>query len=306
MAHHSMSASASGLCHPPVRVPFCYHARVSSNAVLAPAAPHRLPRGLVWALLLGGIVASAALASLIAPYAPTAQLPDGLTAAGTPIGPTAAHWLGTDDLGRDVLSRLLHGGRMSLLIAATATGMAGIMGVGLGILAGYAGGKVDLAIMRLTEIVMAFPGLLLAIALAAVLPPGPLSAILTLGLVGWTSLARMIRGGVLQLHGLEFMEAARAIGAGHGWLLTRHVWPNVRPLAATLLALKFADMLLMEAALGFLGLGVPPPTPTWGGMIGDAKSFFFQAPWLGLPSGVAIFLTVLAVNMLAERWGASK
>lgn len=290
---------------PPVGGPFCYHAPVSSAAASAPLPRRRLPKGLGWALLLGAIVASTALAGVLAPYAPTLQLPDGLTPGGTPIGPTAAHWLGTDDLGRDVFSRLLYGGRMSLLIAGSATAMAGIMGIGLGLLAGYAGGIIDQAIMRLTEIVMAFPGLLLAIALAAVLPPGPLSAILTLGLVGWTSLARMIRGAVLQLHGLEFMEAAHAMGAGHVWMLVRHVWPNVRPLAATLLALKFADMLLLEAALGFLGLGVPPPSPTWGGMIGDAKAFFFQAPWLGLPSGVAIFLTVLAVNMLAERWGST-
>ncbi len=275
----------------------------------SPTAPVRSrrgwPRGLGWAGLLGLIVLVSALAGVLAPFPPTAQLADGLTAAGTPIGPSAAHWLGTDDLGRDVLSRLLHGGRMSLMIAAASTAMAGFIGVGLGVLAGYAGGKVDDAVMRLTEIVMAFPGLLLAIALAAVLPPGPSSAILTLGLVGWTSLARMVRGGVLQMRELEFMEASRAVGAGHLWMIVGHVWPNVRPLAATLLALKFADMLLMEAALGFLGLGVAPPAPTWGGMIGDAKAFFFQAPWLGLPSGVMIFLTVLAVNMLAERYGAA-
>lgn len=274
----------------------------------APAtrAGRKLPPGLGWMVLLGLIVGVSALAGLLAPFPPTAQLPDGLTASGSPIGPSAAHWLGTDDLGRDVLSRLLHGGRMSLMIAAAATAMAGAIGVSLGLLAGYAGGKVDAFVMRLTEIVMAFPGLLLAIALAAVLPPGPGSAVLTLGLVGWTSLARMVRGGVLQMREQEFMEASRAVGAGHGWLLSRHVWPNVRPLATTLLALKFADMLLMEAALGFLGLGVPPPAPTWGGMIGDAKAFFFQAPWLGLPSGVMIFLTVLAVNMLAERYGATR
>ena len=278
----------------------------ATSTAVPPGARPGLPRGLGWAALLLIVVLLSALAGVLAPFPPTAQLPDGLTASGTPIGPSAAHWLGTDDLGRDVLSRLLHGGRMSLMIAAAATAMAGLIGVGLGVLAGYAGGKVDDAVMRLTEVVMAFPGLLLAIALAAVLPPGPASAILTLGLVGWTSLARMVRGGVLQMRELEFMEAGLAVGAGHLWMLWRHVWPNVRPLAVTLLALKFADMLLMEAALGVLGLGVPPPAPTWGGMIGDAKAFFFQAPWLGLPSGVLIFLTVLAVNMLAERFGETR
>jgi peptide/nickel transport system permease protein len=285
-------------------------ASLATDAAMAappePAARRRLPRGLGWAVLLGMLVLVSLAAGWLAPYPPNLQLADGLSATGDPLAPSAAHWLGTDDLGRDVLSRLLYGGRMSLMIAAAATGMAGALGVGLGLLAGYAGGRVDDAIMRLTEIVMAFPGLLLAIALAAVLPPGPGSAILTLGLVGWTSLARMVRGGVLQMREQEFMEAARAAGAEHLWMLGRHVWPNVRPLAATLLALKFADMLLLEAALGFLGLGVPPPDPTWGGMIGDAKAFFFRAPWLGGPSGLMIFLTVLAVNMLGERYGATK
>jgi peptide/nickel transport system permease protein len=153
---------------------------------------------------------------------------------------------------------------------------------------------------------MAFPLLLLAIALAAVLPPGPISVVLTLGVVGWTSLARVIRGSVLQLREQEFMEASKAVGAGHLRLMFNHVWPNVAPLALTLLALKLADMLLLEAALGFLGLGVPPPTPTWGSLVGEARSYFYHAPWLGMPAGLLIFLTVLAVNMLAERWTSKR
>jgi peptide/nickel transport system permease protein len=268
----------------------------------APAAPPIRLRGpSPWWWLLGLILASVALAPWIAPYDPLAQLPDGLSPLGAPLPPTMHHWLGTDELGRDVLSRLLHGGRYSLLISAAATLLAGLLGVGCGMVAGYAAGRVDNVLMRATEIVMAFPLLLLAIALASVLPPGPVSVVLTLGVVGWTSLARVIRGSVLQLREQEFVDASRAVGAGHGRLLFHHIWPNVRPLALTLLALKLADMLLLEAALGFLGLGVPPPTPTWGSLVGEARAYFYHAPWLGLPAGLAIFLTVLAVNMLAER-----
>lgn len=263
--------------------------------------PRPASRGWAWATLLGLAVGSALAAGILAPFDPVHQLPEGLTELGAPLAPSGSHWLGTDELGRDVLSRILYGGRMSLLIAASATGLAGVVGVTLGIMAGYAGKSLDNLVMRLTEVVMAFPALLLAIALAAVLPPGPGSAILTLGLVGWPSLARMVRGAVLGLREQEFVEAGRAVGASHVWLLTRHIWPNVKPLALTLLALKFADMLLMEAALGFLGLGVPPPTPTWGAMIGEARGYFYHAPWLGLPAGFAIFAVVLAVNQLADR-----
>jgi peptide/nickel transport system permease protein len=277
-----------------------------SEAPTAPASMPTLRRRRPWWQspwfgLVVVLIGSAVLAPWIAPYDPIAQLPDGLSPMGSPLPPNAHHWLGTDELGRDVLSRVLHGGRISLLIASFATLLSGLLGVCLGGIAGYAGGKIDNLIMRGTEIVMAFPALLLAIALASVLPPGPFSVVLTLGLVGWSSLARVIRGSVLQLREQEFVDAARAVGAGHVRVLVHHIWPNVRPLALTLLALKLADMLLMEAALGFLGLGVPPPTPTWGSLVGQGRSYFFHAPWLGLPAGFAIFLTVLAVNMLAER-----
>jgi peptide/nickel transport system permease protein len=275
-----------------------------AEAVAAPKPKRKAPSG--WWFLLGGILAAVVLAPVIAPYDPLAQLPEGLSPLGAPLPPTAQHWLGTDELGRDVLSRLLYGGRLSLLIAAAATLVAGVLGVGCGMVAGYASGRIDNVLMRLTEIVMAFPLLLLAIALASVLPPGPFSVVLTLGVVGWTSLARVVRGSVLQLREQEFVDASRAVGAGHMRLLFHHVWPNVRPLALTLLALKLADMLLLEAALGFLGLGVPPPAPTWGSLVGEARAYFYHAPWLGLPAGAAIFLTVLAVNMLAEQATARK
>ena len=283
----------------------------SPTATAAPSpAPVVRPRRpwwqSAWVIPLVVLVGGSLAAPWISPYDPLAQLPDGLTNLGAPLPPSAHHWLGTDELGRDVVSRLFYGGRISLLISFFATLMAGVLGVTAGAIAGYCGGRVDNAIMRMTEVVMAFPALLLAIALASVLPPGAFSVILTLGLVGWTSLARVVRGNVLQLREQEFIEASWAVGAGHARILFQHVWPNVRPLAMTLLALKLADMLLLEAALGFLGLGVPPPAPTWGQLVGEGRSYFYHAPWLGLPAGFAIFLTVLSVNMLAERASARR
>lgn len=267
-----------------------------------PPTPKRRPWWLTpWLAIALAMIGAAVAAPLLAPYDPLLQLKDGLSPMGSPLPPSPAHWLGTDDLGRDVLSRMLYGGRASLMIAGIATAVTGLVGVSLGILAGYAGGRVDNGIMRLTEIVMAFPGLLLAIALASVLPPGPLSVVVTLSVVGWTNMARLVRGSVLSLREQEFIDASRAVGATHLWILWHHIWPNVRAMALTLLALKVADMLLLEAALGFLGLGVPPPHPTWGGLVGEGKNYLYQAPWLGLPAGLAIFLTVLSLNMLAER-----
>lgn len=247
------------------------------------------------------ILLACLLGPALVPYAPTLQLPDGLSPLGAPLPPGPAHWLGTDELGRDVGARLLAGGRTSLLIAGAATALAGLLGVGVGLVAGFRGGWPDAALMRLTDVVMAFPGLLLAIALASVLPPGPVAVALTLGLVGWTSLARLVRGRVLQIREREFIEAARAGGAGAGRILRRHVWPNVAPLALALLVLKLADMLLLEAALGFLGLGVAPPEPSWGALVAEGRGAFYTAPWLGLPAGAAIALTVLAVNGLIDR-----
>lgn len=280
-------------------------AAIAAPLEASAARPRRRPAWWAspWAAVLAFLLAGVFLGPFFYHASAITQLPDGLSYYGAPLPPSARHWLGTDDLGRDVLARLLVGGRWSLVIAGGSTLLTGVIGVGLGLLSGFAGGRVDNAVMRLTEIVMAFPGLLLAIALASVLPPGPASVVLTLTLVGWTNLARLVRGRVLALREQEFIDAAYAVGASRTRVLFTHIWPNVRALASTLLALKLSDMLLLEAALGFLGLGIAPPTPTWGGLVSEGKNYFYHAPWLGLPAGVLIFATVLAVNLLAERWG---
>jgi len=249
------------------------------------------------------VVALAAFAPWLTPYSPTMPLPQGLDANGLPLAPSSAHPFGTDDLGRDAFARWLYGGRVSLLVGFSATALAGVIGVTLGVVAGYRGGWVDMVLMRLTEIVMAFPTLLLAMGLAAVLPPHPAMVVLTLGIVGWTAIARLVRGMTLSLRETEFIDAARAMGGSTFWILLRHLLPNLSGAIASLLALKLADMFLLEAALSFLGLGVRPPTPSWGNMIHDGQLYFRDAPWLFMAPGLAIFAIVLAFNLVGDRWG---
>ncbi|MBU6427476.1 MAG: ABC transporter permease, partial [Cyanobacteria bacterium REEB65] len=194
-------------------------------------------------ILLAAVVVMAILANRLTPYDPLTQFRNGLDPNGMPLPPQRAHWLGTDDLGRDVWCRLLYGARISLTVGFSATLMTGTLGVGVGLAAGYLGGKIDLVLMRITEIFMAFPILLLAIGLAVVLPPRPEMVVLTLGLVGWPSLARLIRAQAMALRDEEYVLAARSIGARELRIVTRHVLPNLAGQTATLLALKLADML---------------------------------------------------------------
>lgn len=262
--------------------------------------PTKLLMRLAW---MGGLILCC-LAAVLAPWLwhgdPLAQLGDGLSAMGMPLPPSSAHPLGTDDLGRDLLARWLYGARTSLGIGFAATALAGLLGGLVGTLAGFYRGWVDLVLMRLTEIVMAFPTLLLAIALAAVLPPSPWMVILTLGLVGWTAIARICRATALKVREQEYIEAAQAVGASSLGIVIRHVLPNIAPTLFSLLTLKLADMFLLEAALSFLGLGIRPPTPSWGNMIQEGQLYFRDAPWLILAPGLAIFGVVLAANMLHD------
>ena len=240
-----------------------------------------------------------ALAALAAPWlAP--RPPDAVDPRAMLRPPGAAGWLGTDEIGRDVLSRLLHAGRASLLlglgVAAVAVGLGGVLGA----LAGYARGWVDAALTVVVDALLSIPTLALAMVAAAFLPLTPGRLVLVLSLLSWTTVARVVRGQVLSLAAWPFVEAARGVGASQARILFRHVVPNL--LAPVLVAgtLLVANAILIESALSFLGFGVPPPTATWGGMLHAAQVHFVEAPWLGIFPGLAILAAVAGINFLGE------
>jgi peptide/nickel transport system permease protein len=253
-------------------------------------------------LLVIGLVMGAVLVGLaivgpgLAPFDPTEPVAPRLA---EPQPPGAPFYLGTDDLGRDVLSRLLHGARISLLVGLVAMVVTMAIGTLIGLSAGYFGGVVDVVLMRLTDVMLAFPGLLLAVALVAVLRPSIWTIFVVIGLVSWTGVARVVRGETLSLRERDFVIAARAMGAGHGRILLRHVVPNVAPTLIAIAALSTSGTILLDAGLSFLGIGVPPPTPTWGRMMQEASSYYRVAPWLMLFPGIAVLWAVLTFNLIA-------
>lgn len=216
--------------------------------------------------------------------------------------PSGEHWMGTDIQGRDVWARLVHGSRISLSVGLVSQGIALGLGLLLGLLAGYYGKWIDELVMRLADVTLAFPTLLLLIALVAALQPSLTVVFLTIGLVGWAAMARLVRGQVLVVRELEYVQAMRALGARNGRIILRHVLPAV--LAPVLIAatLGVAGAIMAEASLSFLGLGVQPPTPSWGAMIADGRdlSQLRGAPWTSLFPGIAIGLTVLGFNLLGD------
>jgi ABC-type dipeptide/oligopeptide/nickel transport system permease subunit len=255
----------------------------------------RLRNLTIGALLVGGLVTVAALAPWIAPHNPVrGELDDYLQA------PSARYWFGTDTFGRDVFSRVVYGSRISLGVGVAVQASALTLGVGLGLLSGFYGGRVDNLIMRLSEIIFAFPGLLFAIAIMAVIGPSLYNVFIALGLVSWTSLARVVRGAVLAVKEEEFVEAARALGATNRRIILRHLLPNIVAPAIILVTLGIGGAILAEASLSFLGLGAQPPTPSWGSMLTVGRDYLTEAPWLSLYPGVAIFLTVMGFNLLGD------
>jgi peptide/nickel transport system permease protein len=229
----------------------------------------------------------------------------GLTALGAPIGPSAGSPLGTDALGRDVWARLAGGAGTSLWIAFAATALSIVAGVAIGIVAGYAGGRVDNALMRLADLALAFPFLLLAIFLAALLRESAAvtsnaPVIIPLAVVGWTTFARVVRAKALTLARSDYVQAARGLGASHVRVLVHHVLPNLAGVVIVAAAFGFAQNLLAESALSYLGLGPPPPAPTWGRMLFEGRAYYRTAPWLVIAPGVAIVLAVVAFNLLGE------
>ncbi len=216
--------------------------------------------------------------------------------------PSAAHWLGTDAQGRDVWSRLVHGTRVSLVVGLASQGVSLLLGVALGLVAGYRGKWTDRVIMRLADVTLAFPSLLLLIAMAAAFEPSLTTVCVVIGVVGWAGMARLVRGQVLVVRELEYVQAMRAVGARDLRILVRHILPNVIAPVVIAATLGIAAAIMAEAALSFLGLGVQPPTPSWGSMIADGRdlSQLRSAPWTSLAPGVAIGVAVLGFNLLGD------
>ena len=250
---------------------------------------------------LGGVVVLlwilvALLAPVLAPYDPTAQ---DYSAVLQP--PSAAHPLGTDELGRDVLSRLIYGARTSILAGLTSVGLALAIGLPVGLVAGYFRGFWDEAvIMRLTDALMAFPSLILALAIAAVLGPSFGNAMVAIGISLAPTFIRLVRGQVLAVRELEYVEAGRAAGAGHLWQIARHILPNILSPVMVQATLSLAAAVISEASLSYLGLGTQPPDPSWGFDLRTAQGYLTVAPWLAYWPGAAIFVTVLAFNLLGD------
>lgn len=255
------------------------------------------------ALMLFVLLATALGPLLDAHGALQKDVASGLSPLGGPLPPSWRYPFGTDMIGRCEASRVVLGARLSLAIAFPAALMAVAIGAVTGALAGYSGGFTDSALTRLIDAVLAFPFLLLIIALGAVLRESKMSAapvVLVLGLSGWTTTARVIRARVLKMRRLDFIVAARALGSGHLDILTRHVFPNLAGPLLVLFTLVVADMLLAESALSFLELGSPPPTPSWGRMLAEGRVYLQGSPWLVLAPGSAILVTVLACNLIGE------
>ncbi len=254
---------------------------------------HNRSAALGGALVLAWLLI-ALLAPLIAPYSPTAQK---VTNRLKP--PSAQHWFGTDELGRDVFSRVLHGARVSLPVALAVVAMTGTVGILLGSVAGYAGGLADEIIMRVADAVLAFPSLILAIAITAALGPGLLNAALAIALVLWPEYARLVRSQVIALREMEFVSAATALGASPWRNLFVHILPNALPLMLVKISLDMGNAILLAASLSFVGLGAVPPTPEWGAMVAAGRHKFFEW-WIATFPGLAIFTAVVGFNFLGD------
>ncbi|MDA8431879.1 MAG: ABC transporter permease [Nitrospiraceae bacterium] len=245
-------------------------------------------------------VACVFLVSMLAPLV-LQRDPDAIDLDSLRTPPSLHHPLGTDNKGRDIMARVIYGGRISIGVSVVAGLFS--MGIGLcvGLLAGYGGGKADAALMAITDLVLSFPSLLLAIGVSVVFPPGIYTVMIALSSVGWASFARLIRGQVLTLKESPCIEAARAVGCSSGRIIVLHLLPQCIPIALVMTGLKLGGYILTESALSFLGLGAQPPTATWGSMISANRAYIYAAPWMVLSPGIMIALTALCFNLLGDE-----
>ena len=253
------------------------------------------PLNIVAFALIAVFAACALLAPVLAPYDPLVQ---DLGSRLRP--PSSEHWLGTDSLGRDIASRILYGARISLIIGVVVVTAAGVVGTAIGLVAGYAGGLVDEVLMRLTEVFLAFPALILAMAIAGALGPSLTNAIIAIAAVTWAVYARLVRGQILSLRRREFVEAARAIGASRTRVILRHLLPNAIAPLMVQASFDLGSSIIAAAGLSFIGFGAQPPTPEWGVMISEGRNYISTQPWLSLFPGLAILLAVGSFNLLGD------
>jgi peptide/nickel transport system permease protein len=274
--------------------------RVRGRGLLLKRLLHS-PAGLAGLTIVVLVIASAILAAWISPHDPLEQdITQRLTPPAWVEGGRSAYRLGTDGLGRDVLSRTIYGSRISLIVGLSATVLSGAIGVFLGLVAGYFGGRVEAVISRVSDVQQAIPFLVLAIAVVAMLGPGLLNLVVVLAVTTWVNYFRVVRGEVLTVREEEYVWAARSLGGSGFRILFRHILPNVSASIIVVATLLVANMIIFEASLSFLGLGVQSATPTWGRIISDGREYVVSAWWISLFPGLAIFFTVMGMNLLGD------
>jgi peptide/nickel transport system permease protein len=250
---------------------------------------------LVGFIIVSIVIFIAIFAPLLTPYDPLDTDPFNRLKA-----PSAEHWLGTDELGRDVLTRLFYGSRIALLIGVLIILFEGAIGIILGILSGFFGGVIDMVTMRIVDILRSFPVIILAMAIAGIMGQGLLNVVIALGIVGWTTYARMVRSKILSIKETDYVEAAYSIGESTFSVIMKYVMPNAIPTAIIMICIMMPTALIASATLSFLGVGVQPPSPDWGSMIAAGRAYLLRAPWISTSAGLAIMFTVLGFNFIGD------
>jgi peptide/nickel transport system permease protein len=270
--------------------------RLPRLALLALRSCRRKPLGAIGAVLIGGFLLMAAFAGSIAPYAY-----DESISGARMKPPSAQFWMGTDNLSRDVWSRVVYGARISVTIGFATVALSTLMATAIGLSSAYLGGSYDIVVQRVVDAWISFPALVIVLSLLAALGPGLLNLIVALSILGAAGASRVIRGATLSVMQNQYVEAARALGAGHARIVVRYVLPNVMATIIILATIGLGTVILAESALSFLGFGVPPPYPSWGGMLsGSGRSFMYHAPWMALWPSVAISMAVFGFNMFGD------